>query len=190
MIDILIALVIASLLGLVVCFAYLFQTQKKVAENNISLSLILLAPIITIIMTFIGSNLALSLGMVGSLSIIRFRSAIKDSRDLIYLLWIMAIGIGCGIKHYQEAAMMTAFMLVVVVALKLKKIKSPPLTGSLILNNPSTELLKKLDHLSTQQIVSTPEKSEYIYQISLKEFDAVKIHLGPQGWSFIASREL
>jgi len=37
MIDILIALVIASLLGLVVCFAYLFQTQKKVAENNISM---------------------------------------------------------------------------------------------------------------------------------------------------------
>ena len=46
-----------------------------------------MGPIIAVIITVIGNNIALSIGLVGSLSIIRFRTVIKDSRDLIYLLW-------------------------------------------------------------------------------------------------------
>lgn len=190
MVDILIGLLVASILGLVVSFAYLFHTKKNIAENNIALSLILMAPIITIIMTFIGSNLALSLGMVGSLSIIRFRSAIKDSRDLIYLLWIMAIGIGCGVKNYEAAGVATLFVLGLVFLLRFKKMKSPTLTGSLILRDPGQDLLQKLEGQTPHQIVSTPESTEYIYHLGVPEFELLRSNLGTKGWHFVASKEL
>jgi hypothetical protein len=190
MIEMFISLLVATVLGVIVSFAYLFKTPKRLAENNLALSFVLMAPIVTIIMSFIGSNLALSLGMVGSLSIIRFRSAIKDSRDLIYLLWIMAIGIGCGTKNFPEVIGASGFIFFVVIILKFKKIQNPPLAGSLILTNPCQEIVEKISTNWLQQVVRTPEKSEFIYQIGVKEFEEIKSMLGPHGWTYIASKEV
>ena len=54
-------------------------------------------------MTVIGNNIALSLGMVGALSIVRFRTAIKDSRDTTYIFWTIIVGICCGVGDYVVA---------------------------------------------------------------------------------------
>ena len=51
-------------------------------------------------MSVIGNNIALSLGMVGALSIVRFRTAIKDVRDTAYIFWCIAVGICCGVSEY------------------------------------------------------------------------------------------
>ena len=56
------------------------------------------------VMTVIGNNIALSLGMVGALSIIRFRTSIKDSRDTVYIFWTIIIGICCGVGDFIVAA--------------------------------------------------------------------------------------
>lgn len=56
------------------------------------------------VMTVIGNNIALSLGMVGALSIVRFRTAIKDSRDTVYIFWTIIVGICCGVGDYLVAA--------------------------------------------------------------------------------------
>ena len=60
----------------------------------------------------IGKNLAMSLGMVGALSIVRFRTAIKDSRDTVYIFWTIVTGICCGAGDYQVAALGSAFVFV------------------------------------------------------------------------------
>jgi len=60
-------------------------------------------------MMFIGSNLALSLGMIGALSIIRFRTVIKDSRDMVYLFWAIAIGLGCGTMNWMASIVSSGF---------------------------------------------------------------------------------
>ncbi|NLY11424.1 MAG: DUF4956 domain-containing protein [Firmicutes bacterium] len=65
-------------------------------EPSFLSTLILLAPIVTVVMLFIHGDLVLSLGLVGSLSIIRFRTPIKDTRDMIFLFWAIAIGLGSG----------------------------------------------------------------------------------------------
>jgi heme exporter protein D len=52
------------------------------------------------VMTVIGNNLALSLGMVGALSIVRFRTAIKDARDTMYIFWAIIVGICCGVSDF------------------------------------------------------------------------------------------
>ncbi len=60
------------------------------------------------VMTVIGNNIALSLGMVGALSIVRFRTAVKDSRDTVYIFWTIIIGICCGVGDYVVASIGSA----------------------------------------------------------------------------------
>jgi uncharacterized membrane protein YhiD involved in acid resistance len=65
---------------------------------NVSIGAIVI--VTTTIMGIISNNVALSLGMVGALSIIRFRTAVKDVRDAVYIFWAIAAGIGCGVSQY------------------------------------------------------------------------------------------
>ena len=68
--------------------------------------------ITTTVMIVIGNNIALSLGMVGALSIVRFRTAIKDSRDTVYIFWTIVVGICCGSGDYLVAGVGSAFAFV------------------------------------------------------------------------------
>jgi hypothetical protein len=65
------------------------------------------------VMTVIGNNIALSLGMVGALSIVRFRTAIKDSRDTVYIFWAIIVGICCGVGDFIVASVGSAVTFVV-----------------------------------------------------------------------------
>ena len=76
-----------------------------------------LATLTGAVMTVIGNNIALSLGMVGALSIVRFRTAIKDSRDTTYIFWAIMVGICCGVGDYFVAAVGTAVVFVLLLLL-------------------------------------------------------------------------
>lgn len=65
----------------------------------------------TMIMGIISNNIALSLGMVGALSIIRFRTAVKDVRDAVFIFWAIAVGIGCGVAQYSLVGIGSVFLL-------------------------------------------------------------------------------
>ena len=69
------------------------------------------------VMTVIGNNIALSLGMVGALSIVRFRTAIKDSRDTVYIFWSIIVGICCGVGDYAVACIGSAVTFAVILLL-------------------------------------------------------------------------
>ena len=73
----------------------------------------------TTVMTVIGNNIALSLGMVGALSIVRFRTAVKDSRDTVYIFWAIITGICCGVGDYTVAAVGGAITFAVILVLGL-----------------------------------------------------------------------
>ena len=64
-------------------------------------------------MTVIGNNIALSLGMVGALSIIRFKTSIKDSRDTIYIFWTIIVGICCGVGDFTVASIGSSAVFIV-----------------------------------------------------------------------------
>ena len=68
-------------------------------------------------MTVIGNSIALSLGMVGALSIVRFRTAIKDSRDTTYIFWAIIVGICCGVSDYYVAAVGSVVVFIVLLLL-------------------------------------------------------------------------
>lgn len=98
--DLLISLALAIVLGIVVVFIYRITHRGFHYERSFLVTLVMTPAIVAVVMMLIGSNLALSLGMVGALSIIRFRTVIKDSRDMVFLFLAIAIGLGCGTSNW------------------------------------------------------------------------------------------
>ena len=108
--DVVFKLVMALLIGAAIYVAYYYSSPKVTYNSNFNFSLVAMAIITTAIMAVISSNIALSLGMVGALSIIRFRTAIKDSRDTMFIFWSIMVGICCGVSQYVIAMVTTAVL--------------------------------------------------------------------------------
>ncbi len=94
--DSAIALVLSFLIGLFIYFIYSKTFAGVVYSGSFNLSLIAMTMITTLVILGITSNIVLSLGMVGALSIVRFRSAIKDPIDIVFIFWAISEGILCG----------------------------------------------------------------------------------------------
>lgn len=114
--DILLNFLTAALIAAVIYLSYRISHNGAGYSARFNVSLVMLTLVTTLVMNVIGNNIALSLGMVGALSIVRFRTAIKDPRDTAYIFWCIATGICCGVSEYMIAAVGAAvifgFMLV------------------------------------------------------------------------------
>lgn len=108
---------IAALLGFFVFISYYISHRGTIYSKKFNASLVILTVLTGTVMTVIGNNIALSLGMVGALSIVRFRTAIKDSRDTVYIFWAIIIGICCGVGDYLVASVGSAVVFVVILIL-------------------------------------------------------------------------
>ncbi len=96
MIDAVITLALAFCIGLFIYFIYKKTFKGVMYSKNFSISLVALTMITSLVILAVTSNVVLSLGMVGALSIVRFRSAIKDPMDIAYLFWSIGTGIVLG----------------------------------------------------------------------------------------------
>src|SRR5512133_1522510 len=99
--PVIVALVVSFALGMLIHYVYQKSFRGVVYNQGFAVSLAVLTILTTMITLAISSNIALSLGMVGALSIVRYRTAIKDPADLIFLFWAVGSGITIGAKlHY------------------------------------------------------------------------------------------
>ena len=87
LLQFLVSIGLSIILGIGIALIYRYTHKGLNYESSFILTLSLLAPIVTLVMFFIQGDLVLSLGLVGSLSIIRFRTPIKDTRDMVFLFW-------------------------------------------------------------------------------------------------------
>lgn len=101
--DTLIALVLAYVLGMFIYFVYKKTYLGVLYSRSFGVSLVAMTMISTLIILAVTSNVVLSLGMVGALSIVRFRSAVKDPLDIVYLFWSVGVGIVLGASMYPLA---------------------------------------------------------------------------------------
>ena len=101
------------------CIALIFNWMNQQKEGNYVMmhTLIFLAVAISGAMMIIGNNLARAFGLVGAVSIIRFRSAVKSARDMAYVLFIIVIGMACGLGYVLLAVVTTGFGAVLMVFL-------------------------------------------------------------------------
>jgi hypothetical protein len=98
--DILVNFTAATVIAIIIFISYRITHSRAVYSAKFNVSLIMMTVITTLVMSVIGNNIALSLGMVGALSIVRFRTAVKDTRDTVYIFWCIAVGICCGVSEY------------------------------------------------------------------------------------------
>lgn len=107
----------AAVLGFFIFISYYISHRGTIYSKKFNASLVILTVLTGTVMTVIGNNIALSLGMVGALSIVRFRTAIKDSRDTVYIFWSIIIGICCGVGDYLVASIGSAVVFLVILVL-------------------------------------------------------------------------
>ena len=105
--TIVVALGIACLLALYIFFAYRVVTRKTFYSKNFNITLAGITVITAALILTMQSSVVLSLGMVGALSIVRFRTAVKDPMDLMFLFWSISVGIICGTGLAQVAVILS-----------------------------------------------------------------------------------
>ena len=108
--TVILALIISFIMGLIISFVYKKTHSGFSYAGSFNFTLILVTVIVSVIMMIIGSNIALSLGLIGSLSIIRFRTVVKDTKDMAYLFWAIAEGLAVGAGNYLTALICVFFV--------------------------------------------------------------------------------
>lgn len=170
----------ALILGLVIYLSYRFSHSGAVYSAKFNVSLLMMTLITAMIMNVIGNNIALSLGMVGALSIVRFRTAIKDSRDTAYIFWCIAVGICCGVSYYALAAISTGLIFVVMLVMGSVKANDRYL---LIIHANDESAAKDIEnivlvHYNGKAFLRVANHAkgqlEYIYEISTKTLERSK----------------
>ena len=172
--TIILRLFVAVAIAWLIFLSYMLSHEGSIYSKKFNVSLVALTVITTSVMIVIGNNIALSLGMVGALSIVRFRTAIKDSRDTIYIFWAIVAGICCGAGDFVVGAVGSAFTFLVL--LVFGRIKND---GRMLLivraariNDEKIEALV-FGYFSRKAILrvkNTTESSvEFIYEISRQQ---------------------
>ena len=98
--DVFITLALTGVMAAIIYIAYRFAHSQQTYQGRFAVTLVVIAFVSTVLMDIVQTNLALSLGMLGSLSIVRFRTNIKDPRDIGFVIWSMAVGIAAATENY------------------------------------------------------------------------------------------
>lgn len=112
--NVMISLILAFSLCLLLAKVYSFTHRGVSYSQSFIQTVVVMGVTVALIMIIIGSNIARAFSLVGALSIIRFRNAVKDSRDVGFIFMSMAIGMACG-THFYMIAIVAAMMLVVII---------------------------------------------------------------------------
>lgn len=129
---------VASICALTIYLIYRFFNKSVVYSANFNLLIVMVCIVTAFIIITIGANLVLSLGMVGALSIVRFRAAVKDPLDVGFLFWGVAAGLTAGAQLYLVALLGTAFISILFIIFSMLRLEKRAFL--LILRyNPSEE---------------------------------------------------
>ncbi len=110
LLDVASALGLSFLLSLVICWVYRYTHKGVSYSQQYVHTLVLMGTVVSLIMLIIGSNIARAFALVGALSIIRFRNAMKETRDVGFIFLVMAVGMAVGTRFYM-LAIFSAFAL-------------------------------------------------------------------------------
>lgn len=172
--QVLITLAIALVMGLYVFFIYKKTFGGVMYSRNFNLSLVMLTLVTSLMLMLINNNLTLSLGMVGALSIIRFRTAVKDAIDTVFMFWAVGEGIAIGTKFYDVAVIAGLVIGLILVILNVFKGKAS-MPYLLILHyhegasQPVKQMIKQLPGARLKSKTARRDGIELTLEIRLRE---------------------
>ena len=113
------SIIVAALLSFLIQLVYVKFSNSLSNKDDFSKNFIVLGLATTLVITIVKSSLALSLGLVGALSIVRFRAAIKDPEELVYLFLVIASGLGCGAGQIKITSIGISSALIIIIIFNL-----------------------------------------------------------------------
>ena len=174
--DMVLALGLAFAIGLFIFLVYKKTFRGVMYSENFGVSLIAMSLITTLIILAVTSNVVLSLGMVGALSIVRFRSAIKEPLDIAFVFWAISVGIVLGAGLIPLAVFGSVFIGIIMLVFVNKKSSDNPYilivncddeNGENFAMNHINKSVKK--HVIKSKTVSASNGIEITVEIRLKE---------------------
>ena len=177
--QILIVLSLACIAGVYIYFIYKNFSKSEFYSKDLNITIAGITVVIAAIMIAMQSNLIVSLGMVGALSIVRFRTAIKNPMDLLYLFWAVSSGIVCGVGLYELLAAMCVMMTFLIFLLGIIPNSKAPLL--LIIRAESkvdVETISKLikehsKYFRQKSIIIRNQDKEIIYELKSKSYNSL-----------------
>lgn len=159
------AMFITCLIALYIFVVYRIVTRKTFYSKSFNISLAVIAVITSAIIITIQSSIVVSLGMVGALSIVRFRTAVKDPLDLAFLFWSIAVGIICGVGLAQIAIMLSILVTCGIILLEKIPVAKAPMM--LVINSNNMNAEKSIMEIVYKYSKYSTVKSRNMTQTSL-----------------------
>ena len=173
------SLVVAFVISLFIVYVYRKTYSGVVYNKNTSLTMILLTIVTSMIIRTINSNLSLSLGMVGALSIVRFRTAIKEPLDTAYMFWAIAAGIMSGTGQYVIAILGSLilgvlFYIAYAINIKAKSQYLLVINYNLISEDTVVEKLQEIKNKKLKnKAINNKDVIEITYEVVLENEDII-----------------
>ena len=178
------SLIAATILSLLIQFFYLRYASTLSNKFEFSKNFVILGITTTIVITIVKSSLALSLGLVGALSIVRFRAAIKEPEELVFLFLIIATGLGCGAGQLKITSIGIAFSLVAIFIYsqfyKKNKLKYSEILNLAVIKNKSmgekeineliTEMKKYVNQIELISLSKSKDNTTINFDLKTKDF--------------------
>lgn len=176
--KIIMQLISSAIIGCIICTSYRASHSRAIYSRSFNISLMIFTILSSLSITILSRNIVLA---VGALSIVRYRSVIKDHRDMLFLFWAVAAGIGCGVEEYVITGMgsLAVFTAVIICkSLHNYERKLLIIRGSANLENFVMEIVTKNFKEKVNLIVnnSNDNITEIIYEIpksSSKEMNTI-----------------
>ncbi len=175
--EMLLSLIVAIVAGLFIYIIYKNFCKTEFYSRDMNITIACMTVVVAAIMIAMQSNLIVSLGMVGALSIVRFRTAIKNPLDLLYLFWSISSGIICGVGLYPLCGVLCALMTLLLFILgKIPNNSAPQLLIIKALNDADTKAITGLVSRNTvkykqKSLVVKNGTKEMIFQVKTRAVD-------------------
>ena len=172
--QILVVMFFSLLVGLYIYLVYRFLTKRTFYSKSFNISLVLMSVITASIILTVQSSVVISLGMVGALSIVRFRTAVKDPMDLVFLFWSISVGIICGAGLVEVAIILSLAATATIMVLdRLPVIKTPMIMIVNASSDADTNIASEVKSNSSAFIeksrVLTNGNLELVYELRTKD---------------------
>lgn len=167
-------LIMTLILSVYVFIVYRFVSHRSFYNKSFNISVAILPFFISMIILCLQSNIVITLGTIGALAIIRFRTAVKDPVDMVYLLWGVFVGIVCGCQLYGVGIVTSVFVTIVLILLDHLNFGRKPYV---LLVHSEEEMESDIDDLLTTNNVNYKIKSrnytskgyDYVIEFTYKE---------------------
>ena len=169
-----ISLALALVIGLYIFFIYKKSFSGVMYSRNFNVSLILVTLVTTLVLMLISTNITLALGMVGALSIVRFRTAIKDPIDTAFVFWAVGEGLALGVGFFDAAIIGGVVIGIFVLLLSAFKVRSAMpyllvLHYSEAANGPIKQMIKQLPGARIRSKTAQRDGIELTLELRLRD---------------------